>query len=102
MLRLLRKRMLIALMESPAGTGDPLTWPQYINTYIVSTAVLLFNILTVRAGYLYVHRTYELSYLTISGIFIGVSVLITMGLYLYNVYIIDLFTPKFPSKDKKN
>ena len=82
--------MLIALAETPPGVGEPLTWTEYIRTYLVSSLVLAFNIVSTMRCNTWAQHAFGLSSLGATGYFLLLSMLITLALYVYNVYIIDL------------
>ena len=88
MLRLLRKRMLTALINTPDMAGAPLTWMEMIHNYILSTFILVFNIVIVRFVYSFLSITLDWTYSKISIIFGIFCIFITLYLYLYNVYFV--------------
>ncbi len=92
MARLLRRRMLTALMQAPPGTvpGSALTWPEYLQTYVVSSGVLLFNTLAVRWGYFLASKHLHITTVQTTALFSAACAAVTVCLYVYNVYIIDL------------
>ena len=91
MLRLVRRRMLESLMKAPEDLGGELTWSQRIVSFVSGCAMigacssLLFTI----------HRMLfidlKLSLLSASAWTTGLSMGVTAVLYIYNVYIVNMF-----------
>ena len=84
--------MLIALAETPPGVGEPLTWTEYIRTYLVSSLVLAFNVVATMRCNTWAQHAFNVSSLGATAYFLLLSMLITLALYVYSVYIVDLGT----------
>jgi 1-acyl-sn-glycerol-3-phosphate acyltransferase len=91
MMRLLRRRMLHAFMTTPTRAGDPLTWLEYLNTYIVGITVLSFNVISVRTCNAWVHRMYGYSSWMNFLLFWAICWVITIVMYIHQLYLVDLF-----------
>lgn len=94
MLRLLRRRMLTALMSTPDGVCDPLSPWEYLRVYLVGTSVLVFNIVAVRGISSFVMNTFSISSGMTFICFILLSGLITAIMYTYFLYISDVVKGK--------
>ncbi len=102
MLRLLRRRMLTALMETPAVVYEPLSWAEYIHAYAVSIAVLGFNLFAIQWGYRFAETQWQLSIPATTTLFMSCSFAITAGLYIYNVYVVNWLSGNSGSHSNNN
>ena len=100
MMRLLRRRMLVALMEKPTiPVGRPLSWVQRIRTELSCFTALGLNV-AVAVGFRSLCRYFDISALRASGLLSGGVVTVTASLYIYNVYLIDLLAGNKAAKSK--
>lgn len=100
MMRLLRRRMLLALMEKPAvPVGRPLSWMQRIRTELSCVTALGLNIAAF-VGFRNLIRYFDISALRASASLSCGVVAVTVSLYVYNVYLIDILVGKNPAKSK--
>jgi hypothetical protein len=90
MLRLVRRRMLLAIADCPADIGKDLTWTEWSRCIVATTAVVAFD-----AASIYYGRHLLLNVLGLSprtaAVGLSVSVAAVTGfLYVYNVYIVTM------------
>ena len=98
MIRLLRRRMLIALMVTPEHVGDSLSLWEFMRVYIVGVFVLAFNVMVTRSISTYFMSEFSLTSSMAFLYFILLSALITVILYIYYVYV----TPLMISEKEKS
>lgn len=101
MLRLLRRRMLEAFLETPHGVGADLTWGERVSNLSLSAAVVAFNAVVGVMSHHYFFNVLRWSLLKAVGVTVGSVAAITVGLYVYYVYLVDLGKKK-PAKDGKH
>ena len=101
MQRLLRRKMLVALQQSPPEILARLTWSEYALTYTVGSSVLVVNTVASVVAHRWAMRTFNLSSLVVFYYTIALVFLITFGLYVFYVYIVDFLSPRDPKDATK-
>ena len=98
---LLRKRMLEAMLDTPADVAAPLSWAGRFWNIIATLSVFLFDWVALR----YLHRLLFVE-MALSArvvtLYISVgSIVVTVLLYVYSVYIVDIMSKSSDKIDKK-
>lgn len=103
MMRLLRRRMLESLLQCPPIIGKEISWFQRLRCIVVTILNILFDYGCLKIFYNIAFRLLGLSAFEAFWYSTSLIALITLGLYIYTVYIVDfLYRPQKSSADKKN
>ncbi len=95
--------MLQDMLDSPTDAGSEFSWLSRLESLFYSFAILIFDYWVVGLIYHYLKFHYNLSIASILLLFFGLTIFITLTLYIYYVYLIDIFEKVSPSSksDKK-
>ena len=96
MSKLLRRRMLIALKESPEGIGEPLSWSSRLKSVASICFILSLNMFLLAAIHTIIERLNWSSQICILSFTVFVIV-VTIFLHIYNIHIATQL-----KKSKKN
>jgi len=89
MMRVLRRRILNGLMDPAVKAATALSLFEYLLTYAVGISILLINVSATRKLNGFVCHLFEVNIGTASLFIIFGSMLITVILYVYHLYILD-------------
>jgi ABC-type amino acid transport system permease subunit len=89
MMRVLRRRILNGLMDPAVKAATALSLFEYLLTYAVGISILLINVSATRKLNGFVCHLFEVTIGTASLFIIFGSMLITVILYVYHLYILD-------------
>lgn len=91
MMRVLRRRILNGLLMDPAaGAAAPLSFFEYLLTYAVGVSIFLINISATRKLNGLICNAFEVESGTATLFIIFGSMFVTLVLYTYHLYIVDL------------
>lgn len=92
--------MLLALADSPSYVGDDVSTGFWLTSLLANVAIVGLNYATFLLGRNLMVEKLRLSGLEILGWSSSVIVAITVGLYVYYVYLADMGSAKTTSKRK--
>lgn len=100
MMRVLRRSMLNGLMDPAQGAGAPLSIFEYLLTYALGISILFINVSATRQLNGLVCQLFEVTTGTAALYIIFGSMVLTVVLYVYNIYILDWFHSNTAQKRK--